>query len=127
MFMPIEEAEVMKCVGTNYPAIVTVYDPALGGVNCDEDCSTLATGPLEGFMYTQYAACDESLLGWYVSFPMLGMQVRCMDTGGAIKAFWSPRDGQCVLPFDVLWPLTEEDPPYWNWWYIETWEVLRGE
>ena len=122
LLSPVEESGVLKCEGTNYPAIVTIYDPALGGINCDEDCKTLATGPLERSMYTQYAACDVQLLGWYVSFPVLDMRVRCMDTGGAVKAFWSFRDGQCVLPFDILWPLTEEPAPYWNWWFIEEWE-----
>lgn len=121
LFFPIEEADVLMCEGTDYPAIVTVYDPALGGINCDEDCTTIATGPFEEWMYKEYAACDASLLGQYVYFPEIGIRTRCMDTGGAVHAMWSQRDQQCVLPFDILWPLTEEPVPYWNWWFIEDW------
>ncbi len=121
LFFPIEEAGVLLCEGIDYPAIVTVYDPALGGINCDGDCTTLATGPFEPWMYKKYAACDESLLGWHTYFPTLDMRIRCMDNGGDVHAMWSQRDEQCVLPFDVLWPLADEGFPYWNWWFIEDW------
>jgi len=123
LLLPIEETNVFECTGIDHPAIVTVYDPALGGINCDGDCSTLASGPLEPYMYTQYAACDASLFGWYVYFPVLDLRVRCMDTGGSVRAFYSHRDQQCVLPFDILWPLTEDEAPYWNWWFVENWEM----
>ena len=119
--LPIEDVELTVCEGVDHPAIVTVYDPALGGINCDGDCTTIATGPFEPWMYKEYAACDISLLGRYIRFPVLDVRVRCMDTGAAVRARWSQRDERCVIFFDVLWPLTEEPTPYWNWWFIEDW------
>lgn len=121
MLFSLDDGPDLTCRGTDHPAIVTVYDPALGGINCDEDCTTIATGPFEEWMYKNYAACDVSLLGHYVSFGVLGFSARCMDTGGEVHAMWSLRDQQCVLPFDILWPLVEEPAPYWNWWFIEDW------
>ena len=117
-----------NCPGLNYPAIMSVYDPALGGRNCDGDCTTVATGLLEDWMYEKAGACPMELLGATVYIPGIDHSIQCVDTGGAIKAGWSERDNQCVVYFDTLWHLEREGvtitgAPYWTWWFIEDWSV----
>ncbi len=117
-----------SCPGLDYPAIMSVYDPSLGGVNCDGDCTTVATGLLENWMYEQAGACPAELLGATINFPALDHALQCVDTGPAIRAGWSERDNQCVVYFDTLWHLEKEGEeilgaPYWTWWYLEDWEI----
>ena len=104
------------------PAVVTIYDPALGGINCGDGCETIATGLLMPEHYETIAACDVSLLGAWVTFPGIG-EFRCMDTGGMIRPMWSDYYQRTILYFDILYPLVDEDPPEWNYALIENWEV----
>ena len=126
--LPDVEFVDKTCPGINYPAITSVYDPALGGVNCDEDCGTVATGMLEDWMYEVAGACPAGLVGATIKFPAIDHTLRCVDKGGAIKGGWSERDNQCVVYFDTLWHLEKEGEeilgaPYWAWWYLEDWEI----
>lgn len=88
---------------------MSVYDPELGGINCGADCSTVATGPLEDWMYETAGACPAPLLGSTVHFPDIDFSMQCVDRGTAIQAAWSDRDNQCVVYFDALWHLPDED------------------
>ena len=115
-----------SCSGIDYPAVMSVYDPTLGGWNCDDDCTTVSTGLLEDWMYEVAGACPMELLGQTVYFPAIDHTLECVDTGPAIKASWSERDNQCVVYFDTLWHLEKEGEqilgaPYWNWWFLEDW------
>jgi len=125
--MPIDVPQHQTTI-TDYPAVMVVYDPALGGINCDHDCGTIATGRFEEWMYGEVGACDQSLLGAYITFHPIDLTIYCGDTGGAIKPTWSQRDNRMVLYFDVLWPLETDGnkivgEPYWNYWLIEDWSV----
>lgn len=115
---------------------MSVYDPQLDShlpdsenVNCDNDCTTVATGLLTEDMYEVAGACPVQLLGNTVRFDAVDHEILCVDTGGAIKASWSKRDAQCVVYFDTLWHLSRDEDgriegaPYWSWWFIDEWEV----
>jgi hypothetical protein len=134
--LPFEDAMHAKqacisghgCVGLNHPAILHAYDPGLGGINCDDDCTTVATGQLLDSMYKTSGACPVELLGATVTFHDIGVEMKCVDTGGDIKPAWSERDEQCVVYFDMLWPLEVQDDiiiggPYWNHWFLPNWSV----
>jgi len=116
---------------------MSVYDPQLDNhlpdsenVNCDDDCTTVATGLLEEWMYEVAGACPMQLLGRTVHFPAINHAIKCVDTGPAIKATYSKRDKQCVVYFDTLWHLDRDEDgrvtgaPEWTWWYIGEWEVM---
>ena len=120
-----------SCPGLDYPAVMSVYDPSLGGINCDGDCTTVATGLLMDWMYEEAGACPAELLGATINFPALDHTLQCVDNGEEIKAGWSERDDQCVVYFDTLWHLEKEGEeilgaPYWTWWFIEEWSVAWG-
>ena len=115
---------------------MSVYDPQLDShlldsdnVNCDNDCTTVATGPLEEEMYEVAGDCPMELLGKTVHFPVIDHTIKCVDTGGAIKASYSKRDKQCVVYFDTLWHLDRDGDgqiqgaPEWAWWFISEWEI----
>lgn len=119
-FYPIERTRVVKPELTEYPAVVTYYEPLDGGINCDDDCTTMATGSIEEWMYGQYMACHVDLLGAYVTFDGIGT-FRCMDTGGMIDLRWSEHHNAMVLYFDVLL----HETPEWNFWLLppDNWHV----
>ncbi len=121
-----EPPKVPICPGLfDYPAIVTVYDPALGGINCDDDCSTVATGLFDESMYEVAGACPSALLGRKIHFPYLDLNLLCVDNGGDIEPTWSERDDRCIVFFDFLWRLEETEEgellgaPFWNWWLVD--------
>lgn len=109
---------------TSYPALMVIYDPALGGINCDEDCSTVATGPLTEDMYFTSGACHPDLLGLTVYFPAIDFEMKCVDTGGMITVRYSDYYEQDVLYFDAMWDYFGEWP-YWNYWLLD-WEIEYG-
>lgn len=129
------------CPGLDYPAVMSLYDPDLGGYHCDDDCTTVATGPLEEWMYEQAGACPAELLGSTVHFPAIDYSMQCVDTGTLVIARWSERDEQCVVYFDAMWHLPDEDGdgrpdrneqgkiegiPYWAYYFVEDWTVTWG-
>jgi len=96
------------------PAIVSVYDPSIGGVNCDDDCSVTADGTkIAPNLYGTVAACDPRLLGSTVTFPGIG-SFRCIDTGSAIGERWSKYFDRRVVVFDLMVDLSAGVP---NWSY----------
>jgi hypothetical protein len=66
------------------PLKISWYDPILGGVNCDSDCSTMATGAkVTEDRYGRTAACIREWAGKTVVIAGLG-EFECLDRGGAI-------------------------------------------
>lgn len=127
---PPKAETIHYCYGLDHPAVMSVYDPALGGINCDSNCAQVATGPLEDWMYEVAGACPTELLGRTVYFPAIGHTLACVDNGPAIKEAWSERDERCVVYFDTLWHLEKDETglitgaPEWTWWLIKDWHVI---
>lgn len=66
------------------PLKISWYDPILGGINCDSDCSTMATGAkVTEERYGNTAACIREWTGRTVVIEGLG-EFECLDRGGAI-------------------------------------------
>lgn len=107
---------------TSFPAVIMVYDPGLGGINCDGDCTTIATGRLEPEMYGVVAACHPDLLYKHVIIPTIGT-FHCLDTGGAIGVHYNKHFERDVIYFDILYDLLEDRPP-WAGMLINNWEVI---
>ncbi len=137
--LPVEDQRAAHAFSAEYvpelhegmPAILTVYDPALGGVNCDGDCTTVATGLLTDEMYGVAGACPAEFLGATVYFDDIDVSMRCVDTGGMIGVAWSERDQEFVVYFDALWHLSKESgkitgAPYWNQWLLPNWRIAWG-
>ena len=106
---------------TDYPAVITFYDPSEGDINCDNDCSTVATGVLTDDMYFTSGACHEDLLGQTVYFPAIDFEMECVDNGGMIDVRYSKYYDREVIYFDVLWDA--DNPPEWNYWLLDEWSV----
>ncbi len=71
----------------NKPLKISWYDPRLGGVNCDGDCSTMASGvKVTPDRYGRTAACipEWTRARKVIVIPGAG-EFECLDTGGAIK------------------------------------------
>jgi hypothetical protein len=101
------------------PAVMTWYDPSIGGINCDDDCNHVADGTLiTEDLYGQIAACDRRLLGHNVTIEGVGT-FRCRDTGGMIRPMWSQYYQRWVLYFDIM---LHESPEY-NYWLFEEWSA----
>jgi hypothetical protein len=115
----------------DYDGRMSIYDPKLGGINCDDDCSTVAMGKIYPEMYEISGACVPELYGATIKFrdpfhgdyDMPGI-FHCVDTGPAIKTVYYPWRLTCASWFDVLWPLTEEKAPFWTGWYLD-YEVVE--
>ena len=106
----------------DYPALMVVYDPTLGGINCDNDCTTVALGELTEDMWFTSGACHPDLLGLTVYFPAIDFEMRCVDTGGMITIRYNEFYQRTVLYFDALWDYY--NLPEWNYWLLEDWEVI---
>lgn len=108
---------------------MSVYDPALGGINCNGDCTTVAMGHFHEDMYKVAGACHPALYGATVQFynPLeepAYWEFHCVDNMGVDALVYYPWRLDCMPWFDVLWPLTEEEPPYWLHWHL-SWEVVE--
>ena len=135
---PVEGAGPMNpCPGFDYPAVMSVYDPQLDShlpdsqnINCDDDCTTVATGPLEDWMYEVAGACPVGYYHATIVFPNIGHRLRCVDGGPAIRAAWSNHHNQCVVYFDTLWHLDRKEnkitgAPWWAMWMVPRWYVEK--
>lgn len=66
------------------PLRISWYDPKLGGINCDHDCTTMASGvKVTPDRYGNTAACVREWMGAWIVMPGIG-EFQCLDTGGAI-------------------------------------------
>lgn len=113
------------------PGFVNLYDPKLGGINCQEPCGQTANGlVIEEYHYGRIAACSPSQIGCWVTFSNdYGTHgpYQCNDTGGALL---EPRlrDDRLVQYYDVLWDLTSGEPlPWWNHALFEVDVTCYGE
>ena len=67
------------------PLKISWYDPLLGGINCDSDCTTMASGTkVTEDRYGRSAACIAGWMGKTVVIEGLG-EFTCLDRGGAIN------------------------------------------
>lgn len=95
----VRAAEVSDtAVPGDYPLRLSYYNPALGGTNCDSDCSTMASGdktaswvggrPSVGSGTVYAAACPREW-GWHhgTRFTVAGLNFECRDTGGWINCY----------------------------------------
>jgi len=103
---------------------MSIYDPALGGRNCDDNCKTVAMGYFHEDMYKVAGACVPWLYGATVYFPYLDQEFHCVDTFGIDALVYFPERQTCAPYFDLLWPLTEEPAPYYTMWNLD-WQVLQ--
>lgn len=106
------------CVNANeLPLLVTWYDPARGGINCDADCGVLADGLAWSEMdYGRVAACIPE---WhYRTITTPAGSWLCRDTGGGIVVENHPQFGP-VVRVDVL----QAGPFSWgDIYYVEEWQ-----
>ena len=106
-----------------YPAVMVIYDPSLGGINCDGDCTTVATGLLTEDMWFTSGACHPDLLGLTVYFPAIDFEMKCVDNGGLITKAYNEYYQRDVVYFDVMWDASS--PPEWLYWLLD-WEIKYG-
>ncbi len=84
------------------PLLATWYDPALGGINCQEPCNVFADGTaVTEDSYNVTAACLPQWLGRDIVVVGLGT-FKCRDTGGGIVVEWNEYYGRWVIRLDVL-------------------------
>jgi hypothetical protein len=102
---------------------MVIYDPSLGGINCDGDCTTVATGPLTEDMWFTSGACHPDLLGQTVYFPAIDFEMECVDNGGLITKAYNEYYQRDVVYFDVMWDAS--NPPEWLYWLLD-WEIKYG-
>lgn len=96
---------------TEMPVLVTWYDPARGGINCDSDCGTFAdSSPVTPEAYGNVTACIPEWLGAHLTISGLGT-FHCRDTGGAIVIAYNDYYDKWVIHVDVL----QSHPPEWNY------------
>jgi hypothetical protein len=136
LLIPILRWIILLLGTSEFPAFVNPYDPELGGINCNSDCSRLANGyEWQEADYGQLAACPPRFMGCSVTFTndhaMVG-PLLCSDTGSALLfPQYVEKLDKTVEFFDVLWDLTEEDGtmipreelPWWNHAVFEEWEA----
>lgn len=132
LLMPIDESYR----GSPIPIFVNPYDPALGGINCDSDCSRFANGIfITEEHYGQSAACHPTWVGCRLSFSNDFGEVgplTCNDTGEELLyPRYVPKLGQKVQYVDILWDLTDDEGdmipwselPWWNHAVFNDYEV----
>lgn len=99
------------------PARITNYDPARGGINCDSDCSTTASGVPAGYNRGIVACPAAFPIGTRVEID--GEVYTCLDRGGAIDI--GPEaayGGEVMVNFDIL---QVEDVSY----VTTNWRIVR--
>ena len=89
-------AEVTDCTvpADHLPVRASYYNPALGGINCDEDCSTTGDGTPVAECYGWCAACPPGWYGRHLDFGRWVGQWQCRDHGGAVV----PTYGRTYMP-----------------------------
>lgn len=101
---------------TDLPVFPSPYNPYLGGINCDSDCSTVATMDHADWMFNNVVACPKGWIG-NTSIILHGHEWLCLDTGTAItvdyRKMFDAKDGfyfgwAIVIDF-MLW----DDDQWW--------------
>jgi hypothetical protein len=117
---------------TDYALFPYTYTPAAGGINCDGDCSTVATGEMGPELYGWALACPGELVGYDVTawvWGPWGYWRPCLDAGGAIVI--DHKAG--VVYVDAMEHCMERAClPWWSYLEHEEWQIewrvnpLRG-
>jgi hypothetical protein len=103
--------------------LLTWYDPALGGISCDDDCTNLSLVPMTDFLYGRAAACPAELVGLdytaVIYHPAIGERY-CLDRGTAVIVEYGLFGGrwQWVIRLDLL----ESSPHPLNWHLLSGWD-----
>lgn len=106
-------------VPASLPVLITWYDPALGGVNCDSECGHFGDGTtVTADDYGVTAACLPEWRGATVNLPGIGSFL-CRDSGSAIGARWNSYHQTDVIHVDLL---LHSEPSY-NYYLIYDWSL----
>lgn len=103
--------------------LITQYDPAVGGINCDGDCSHLSLIAMSDGLYGVAAACPAELVGLdftaMIYHPDIGTRY-CLDRGTAVIVEYGLFGGrwQWVVRLDLL----ESSPHPFNYHLIGGWD-----
>jgi len=114
LFMPIDPVDQQHQF--DLPGLyITVYDPSLGGQNCDGDCTHTALTNITPGMYGHTAACPSVWLGRITTtvVTIWGVELWCVDAFGLPKdRVLVEIDGRWVYRIDLMYrPAAEHD---WN-------------
>jgi hypothetical protein len=117
------------------PLLVNPYDPALGGINCDHDCTRFGNGvEIQDWHYGIRMACNPAHIGCqfhiWNDFGSIG-PVWCVESGGALlEPQYHEGFGRVVQYVDILWHLDDggqrvpnENLPWWNHGVFEDYEI----
>ncbi|MCP4424703.1 MAG: M23 family metallopeptidase [Chloroflexi bacterium] len=89
----IRQASAGTAVPGEYRLRLSHYNPSLSGVNCDSDCTTMASGDKVaawvGGQSGVFAAACPRKWGWShgTRFTVMGAEFECRDTGGWISCY----------------------------------------
>lgn len=109
------------------PVLLTVYDPARGGINCDSDCGHWADGTPVNLpeQYMAVAACIPQIpVDAVISIPGVG-RFRCRDRGGAVKVAYNDYWQRWVVHVDIAADVSGGYPS-WNYQLVQGWRVSGG-
>ena len=95
------------------PLQLNSYDPELGGINCQEPCDEFGSGmKVQPYHYGNVAACPVLWRGLVVVVEDERWRGRypCVDSGGAIKIRWDPRDNDGEGQWEILLDMLSKQP-----------------
>ena len=98
---------------------ITVYDWALGGINCDGDCSNTALTTTGPELYGWVAACPSAWLGHVATTVVTswGQEFYCIDAFGRPEhRVLTEVDGRSVYRIDIAYRPAAAHP--WNMEYV---------
>lgn len=105
------------------PIITTYYDPSLGGINCDSDCTTFANmEKVTPDKYGNTAACPGEWLGKTIVID--DKPYVCRDTGGAIGLDYDDYFEMIVVRIDIL-ARSEDDICNYCLYNADNWELIE--
>ena len=107
----------------NYQLHIYTYSPHLGGINCDGDCTTVATGAMSDDLYGFALACPSELVGYdyttWVYGPWQSWRP-CLDAGNAIVI---DHNSGVVYVDAMQWETGHDTLPWWAYQTFDGWEV----
>lgn len=125
IFGPVSDCIPPRPSIRELPLLVTWYNPAMGGLNCDGDCSHLSLAPMHPAFYGRAAACPAEFVGLdftaVVSHPAIGERA-CLDRGGAVVVEYRYVPGVGWLWLAVV-DLLEHGPHPTNWQLLYGWRM----
>lgn len=98
---------------------ITVYDWGMGGINCDDDCSTTALTTTGDELLGWTAACPSAWLGHVTTtvVTIWGQEFVCVDAFGRPEdRVLTTIDGRSVYRIDIAYRPATDHP--WNMEYV---------